>query len=264
MSTTVATLRAADAAGDSWRWELSCPEAGSVCTVPLPTADPRRLLTELAEIDRTHRDSTVNVAVHARYVVVERFLDRVWRELIEPLVLELGEPGELRLSAPAALHRLPLTTARCARSGESLIHLCEPVVEWSPALVASEGPIVGDAGGTVRFDGHLGEVARALSRHRPPHDSALLLLGCRTAELLPWLPERSSSWAVVTSWDVDDEHCGALGDLIECGLGCGLPLASALRSAQAQLSGGHPYAWAGYAAVAVTGAGAISPVRDVA
>lgn len=264
MSTTVAALLAPDATAEYWRWEMSCPAAGSTCTVPLPAADPRRLLAELAEIDRTHRESTVNVAVHARYVVVERFLDRVWRELVEPLVLELGEPGKLRISAPAALHRLPLTTARCAHSGESLIHLCEPIVDWSPALMASQGPIVGDASEAVRFDGHLGEVARALSRHRPSPCSALLLLGCRTAELLPWLPERSSSWAVVSSWDVDDEHCGTLGDLIECGLGGGLPLASALRSAQAQLSGSHPYAWAGYTAVAVTGAGTISPVRDVA
>lgn len=259
MSPVTAVLGPPEESRAWWRWEVSTGGAPPVTVIPL-AADPRRLVARLGEIDRFHRHSSHNVAVYGRGAIVERFLDRVWHELMRPLVAELPGPVELRLEIPPDLIRLPLTTARHAGSGESLIHLCEPVVEWRPGRNQSGRTGGGRAEGvTIRVDGHLADVAGALRRRPPARGSILLLLGCRTAKLLPWLPEIGSSLALVTSWDVDDRQCGALGDLVEGGLATGLTLAAAARSAQAQLSGRHPYEWAGYSVVEVVGATLATP-----
>lgn len=216
---------------------------------PVAVAEaPLRCLAHLASVHRATEGSVTNFRVGGRYEAAESLLDELWHTLVAPLVEGFGLQEVLRLRVPARFVQLPFTTARDRRTGESLIHLTEPVVDAGGSV---EGASSG--GAVVRIDGHFREVARRIRQRTIPAGATLLLMGCRTAELVPLLVGTGADYAVVTAWDVEDRHCRPLADALESLLAQGLSAAEALRSTQAGWSWRHPYEWAGYAVVDLRG-----------
>ncbi len=205
-------------------------------------------------MDQVTDNSMVNFSVAARYAAVEDLLSEVWRTIVRPLLPEIVLTDQLSVRLPARLLRLPVTTARSATSGESLVHLTEPTIVWprSPGVVeAAPGSDASTSPGAklVRIDGHFRDVATQVARMSLEPDTTVLAMGCRTAELVPMLAQTGAARAIVTSWDVEDRHCAGFGDELESRLRCGLSAAAALRSVQALRSSQHPYEWAGYSVV---------------
>ncbi len=217
---------------------------------PVAVAEaPTRCLSHLASVHRATEGSVTNFRVRGRYEATESLLDELWHTVVAPLVEGFGLQEGLRLRVPARFLQLPFTTARDRRTGESLIHLTEPVVDVG-GCVEEEASIRGEV---VRIDGHFRDVAREIRRRPIPEGSTLLLMGCRTAELVPLLFGTGADFAVVTAWDVEDRHCHPLADSLEALIAQGLSAAEALRSTQAGWSWRHPYEWAGYAVVDLRG-----------
>ena len=79
----------------------------------------------------------------------------------------------------------------------------------------------------------------------------LMLMGCRTTDLLSRIKGRGVTKTIVTLWDVEDRHCGPMGDGLVAAMATGLTPGEALRSVQALRSDRPPFEWAGYAAVEV-------------
>ncbi len=228
-----------------WRWEV--PRAADRSLIGLERA-PLRCLERLEWVDRFTRSSVNRFAVRGRYEAAEVLLDGLWRSVVQPLLGELAGEDAVRFRVPAAFARLPLATARSAATGESLIHCLEPALEWTMAaqLIAPPYPAHRPV---VRLDGHYREIASHLTKLSVEAGATLLVLGCRTAELLPLIARTGAGAAVVTSWDVEDRHCGPFGDELEALLAAGLSPAASLRSVQARWSWRHPYEWGGYALV---------------
>ena len=192
--------------------------------------------------------SVTNFRVKDRYEVAEDLLDQLWHTIVSPLIEEFGLSEALRLRLPSRFVRLPLSSARDRRTGEALIHLTEPVVGIGEEVQKPITPAP-----VVRIDAHFRHVARRVGQLTIPEGATLLLMGCRTAELVPLLAPSGANYAVVTAWDVEDRHCQPMGDELEIRLAQGLTPAQALRSTQAGWSWRHPYEWAGYSLVDLRG-----------
>ncbi len=283
----VARLAPAASAGGTWRWDLAIEGEGQkLGSLLLPDLRLRGLLTQLERVDHVLASSDFAHATASRNTVVEVLLDLVWSELILPLVPAVADFSQLTLVVPAQLARLPLSSARSAHSGESLVHICEVEVhilaDGAPAVVeavrgtgrscpastfAEPLPLPGprqphywDPQSNVhRFDSHLEELPAHLSAFPLSADATVLLMGCRTALLLPILEEAQVGQAVVSSWDVEDRHCAPFGDALMSAMANGLPAAAALRSVQASMTASPPYRWAGYAVLRIA-TGSESPM----
>ncbi|NNE94477.1 MAG: CHAT domain-containing protein [Acidimicrobiales bacterium] len=244
MTTQSATLGTPLPGGLNWQWEL--PRRTDRRVVELAGA-PVRCMHQLRQVDRFTSTTTNGFAVRGRYELAERLLDQLWTLLVHPLLAEVDSVREVRFTVPASLSRLPITTARDATSGQSLVHCVEPVVQWSvhkrdPERTTGKPQV-------VRLDGHFRDIAARVARMRLERGTTLLLFGCRTAELLPLVAAAGADAAVVTSWDVEDRHCSQFGQEVVDRLDAGLSTAAAVRSVQALWSHRHPYEWAGYSAV---------------
>ena len=88
----------------------------------------------------------------------------------------------------------------------------------------------------------------------------LLLMGCRTVDLLSRINGRGTTLTIVSLWDVEDRDCGPLGDALVAAMSIGLSPSDALRSVQALRSHRPPFEWAGYAAVDLH---SLQPLRSV-
>lgn len=243
MSAITATLGRRLTPASGWSWAVE----GAGTPVALAEAPPQ-CLSRLMSVHRSTASSVTNFRVRDRYVAAENLLDELWHTVVVPLVDEFGLTDTLRLRVPGRFVRLPLTTARDRRTGEALIHLTEPLLGIGDHVpeTQTDGPV-------VRFDGHFRDVAREIRRRVIPQGATLLLMGCRTAELVPLLSGTGADYAVVTAWDVEDRHCQPMGDALEVLLGQGLSVTQALRSIQAGRSWCHPYEWAGYSVVDLRG-----------
>ncbi|MFW2380761.1 MAG: hypothetical protein ACN4GZ_03305 [Acidimicrobiales bacterium] len=244
-----ATLTRPDDRGQCWQWEV--PRSSDRLLVDVDQA-PQRCLERLQSVDRFTESSVTRFTVQGRYRAAEELLDILWQSVILPLLGQLEGASAVRFRLPGAYVRLPLATARSSATGEAVIHCVEPIVEWT-ATPLPGGTASTDQGHVLRLDGHFREIAETLSTLRVEPGTTLLLLGCRTAELLPLIARTGTDTAVVTSWDVEDRHCGPFGDEVEALLQLGLSPAAALRSVQARWSSRHPYEWAGYGIVHLTG-----------
>lgn len=265
-----ATLCAPEVRHASWRWEVFAEDNGPTgLNIPLPGLRAEELLETVAEVDRVHACSEYGYAVAARNAVVERLLTGTWCQVVEPLSRHLGGVPSLVVRVPSQLIRLPIATARCSSSGESLVHLSDVTVQtvdrtvprgyaviepestaYRPRLSGPSRPHRWYSTARIhRLDGHQEDIQELLQEVAVGSSDTLLLMGCRTAELLPRLKERRINAAVVTLWDVEDQHCGPLGDALVAAMASGLSSGEALRSVQALRSDRPPFEWAGYAAV---------------
>ncbi len=266
----IATLCAPGVRHTSWRWELSAGDDGRTgLNVPLPGLGVQELLEKVSEVDRVHAFSEYTYAVAARNAVVERLLASTWSRVVEPLVRYLGGVAALVVRVPYDLIRLPIATARCSASGESLVHLSAVTVQpiggaaplgndvgqaesaaFRPRLTGPHRPHRWYSNARIhRLDGHQEDIQTLLEEVAVGSSDILLLMGCRTADLLPRIKGRGNSAAVVTLWDVEDRHCEPLGDALVAAIANGLSPGEALRSVQALRSDRPPFEWAGYAAV---------------
>ncbi|NNF54335.1 MAG: CHAT domain-containing protein [Acidimicrobiales bacterium] len=266
----IATLRAPGGRSGSWRWELSAGDDGQTpLNVPLPRLDLRELLGKIAEVDRVHAGSEYTYAVAARNAVVERLLTNTWSTVVKPLTRYLGGVPSLTVRVPDELVRLPIATARCSASGESLVHMSDVTLQpilgptpsgvvvvpeepaaYRPRLAGAHRPHRWYSNARIhRLDGHRQDIRELLQDVAVSSTDTVLLMGCRTVDLLPHIKRCGTTAVVATLWDVEDRACGSLGDDLVAAIPNGLSPAEALRSVQALWSSRPPFEWAAYVVV---------------
>lgn len=278
----IATLCGPGDSHTSWRWELSAADDGRVqLGIPLPELGMQELLEAVAEVDRVHACSEYTYAVAARNAVVERLLNSTWRALVEPLVRYLGGAPSLTVRLPQQLLRLPIATARRSTNGESLVHLSDVTIQsiaglgfggssdgreqstdYRPRLPGHQRPHRWYSDARIhRLDGHPEDIQVLLDEVAVESSETVLLMGCRTVDLLPRIECGGITAAIVTLWDVEDRDCEPLGDALIAAMATGLAPSEALRSVQALKSGRPPFEWAGYVAVEASSPQPV-PARD--